>query len=405
MRWLIVEDSLESRRGHWFEYLEGFCRKLLELGDEVTLLVSKRAEAFIPEQLDAKPILPESAFSKMSDGASAFKRYGRIPFHSWQTFWAVWKFLRKAPAPNVIFVPTVIVHHLLAWVALARLGIVGKKSCLLLFFPTLPILKTGDTITLDGSSSSMLMQVLFRMLCFGIKRGTIVFGVETHAMKEAAEHLFSVPFTYFPHPVHSLQGTPPPITDHRSSPFTMACYGQARHEKGSDLLVKAIGIYLEKNPQSRARFVLQWMEDFPGADGQIIRLSESLKKNARVEIVNRLFEFGEHAKRLAWTQALLLPYRCSSYGLRVSRVAIEAMVNGIPMVATRGTTLAEQTGEFGATVLCEDENVQSLVSAIEEMERNCEALAAKAREQQEEAQLHFSVQQFRHTISLITKTV
>ena len=53
MRWLIIEDSLEGRQGHWFEYLENFCRELPRLGDSVTLLVSRRAEPFILNRLGA----------------------------------------------------------------------------------------------------------------------------------------------------------------------------------------------------------------------------------------------------------------------------------------------------------------------------------------------------------------
>jgi glycosyltransferase involved in cell wall biosynthesis len=117
-----------------------------------------------------------------------------------------------------------------------------------------------------------------------------------------------------------------------------------------------------------------------------------------VKIVDRYFAEGEYAQRLAGTQVLLLPYRCSSYTLRVSRVVIEAMVHGLPVVATRGTTLAEQAEAFGAAVLCEDENVESLVAAMETMERNFEALAATAREQQAKAREHFSVRQFRETL-------
>ncbi|MEI9864586.1 MAG: hypothetical protein WDN00_08545 [Limisphaerales bacterium] len=36
MRWLIVEDALRDRKGHWFEYLGTFARELRALDDEVT---------------------------------------------------------------------------------------------------------------------------------------------------------------------------------------------------------------------------------------------------------------------------------------------------------------------------------------------------------------------------------
>ena len=240
------------------------------------------------------------------------------------------------------------------------------------------------------------MFILLQALGPEITSGKVVLGAETHEMKTAAANAFGVPFTYFPHPVSSPFSST--STASAPPPLIMACYGQARHEKGSDLLIRAIETYLKRHPESSTRFVFQWIEDFCDTDGRIIQLSESLKKNPRVEIVNRFFEVGEYAKRLAWTQVLLLPYHCSSYGLRVSRVAIEAMGNGIPVVATRGTTLAEQARQFGSAVLCEEDDEESLVAAIETAEQHYESLAVRARQMQVPARRHFSVEHFRNIL-------
>jgi glycosyltransferase involved in cell wall biosynthesis len=445
MRWLIVEDSLQGRGGHWFEYLGDFCRELPRLGDEVTLLVSRRAEPFIREQLGGRPVLPESAFVKMSDGAPAWRRYARIPIHAWQTFWAVRRYLRSAPEPEVIFVPTVIVHHLLAWAALVKLGLKRGNARVLLFFPGLPIRRGIHAAVLDGSPTSKLQAKLLRWLEPEIRAGKVILGVETHAMKQAAEQAFGLPFTYFPHPVHAtkiesrkqkaeigeaeqkcgkqkeeiaksetyqvsgqwsvvsgpssdLRSPSSELRTSNSELLTMACYGPARHEKGSEVLAAAMEQHLARFPNSRVRFVLQWLKDFSTTSGGTARLPAILRQHPRVEIVDHYFADGEYAQRLASTQALLLPYRRSSYALRVSRVVIEAMVHGLPVVATRGTTLAEQAEAFGAAVLCEDENVESLVAAIETLEQNYEALAATASERQAKAREHFSVRQFREAL-------
>jgi len=452
MRWLIVEDSLQGRGGHWFEYLGDFCRELPRLGDEVTLLVSRRAEPFIREQLGGQPVLPESAYGKMSDGAPVWRRYARIPIHAWKTFRAVRRYLRTAPEPDVIFVPTVIVHHLLAWAALVKLGLKRGNARVLLFFPGLPIRRGIHAAVLDGSPTSKLVRKLLRWLGPEIRAGKVILGVETHAMKQAAEQAFGLPFTYFPHPVHATKiesrNSKSEIGDRRSevgnaekkygkqkeeiaesetyqvsgqwsvvsgpssdlrSPsselrtsnselLTMACYGPARHEKGSEVLTAAMEQHLARFPNSRSRFVLQWLKDFSTASGGTAHLPATLRQHPRVEIVDHYFADGEYAQRLASTQALLLPYRRLSYALRVSRVVIEAMVHGLPVVATRGTTLAEQAEEFGAAVLCEDENVESLVAAIEKTEQNYAALAARACERQAKAREHFSVRQFREAL-------
>ena len=402
MRWLIIEDSLESRKGHWFEYLEDFHRELPGLGDEVTLLVSWRAEPFIQTQLGALPQLPESSFLKLSDGSPFWRRYARIPVHAWKTLWAVRKYLRSAREPDVIFVPTVIVHNLLAWVVLIKLKLKRGNARVLLFFPGLPICKTGEATALDGSPTSKLTGKLLRWLAPEIGAGKVILGVETQAMKQAGEEVLGVPFTYFPHPVQPIE-TPPAATGW----ITMACYGVARSEKGSDVFALAMEKYLARFPDSRIRFVIQWLDNFTNASGGVADLPATLRNHPRVKIIRRLLGDGEYAQHLQAAQVLVLPYRCSSYALRVSRVVIEAMVNGLPVIVTKGTTLATQAEDFGTGLTCEDGDPDSLAEAIAEMESRFDEMRKRALNARAMAAELFSVREFRHIIqaSAITSPV
>src|SRR6202034_102242 len=146
--------------------------------------------------------------------------------------------------------------------------------------------------------------------------------------------------------------------------------------------------YCRRYPESRVQFILQ------SVDGDAA-LWAHLKGNSRVQLIPNYFNNGEYIKHMAQTDALLLPYRRSSYGLRVSRVVIEAMVNGIPVATTHGTTLEEQAKEFGAAVFGEDENTESLVQAIREMEQNFTQLKEQAESRKVPVREHFSVRQFR----------
>ncbi len=71
MRWLIVEDALPDRKGHWFEYVETFARELRALGNQVKVLADRAAEPFLVEQLQVQPVLPASIWHHMGDGAGA----------------------------------------------------------------------------------------------------------------------------------------------------------------------------------------------------------------------------------------------------------------------------------------------------------------------------------------------
>ena len=398
MNWLIVEDSLEGRTGHWLEYLEGFHRELPRLGDTVTILTSRRAEPIIQETLGALPLLPEAAYLKMSDGASLARRYARIPIHAWRTHAALKRFLKQNPSPDIVFIPTVLVHHLLAWALLARHALRRSQTRVLLFFPGLPIRQFEGAAVLDGSPTSKLMCCLLRALRREIDTGQVVLGVETRAMQRAAEAAFGLPFTYFPHPVQVPDAVPPPSVSAPSACLTMACYGPARHEKGSDVLASAVQNHLERFPDSRVRFVLQWMQDFTMPGGRTAQLPEGLRRHPRVEIIDLFFGDGEYRRQLASTQALLLPYRRDSYALRLSRVAVEAMVYGLPFVATEGTTLWEQAGEFGAALACRDGDVESLTDVISRLDRDYAALRSQAETRKTAARTHFGVSTFRETL-------
>ena len=54
MKWLIVEDALRDRKGHWLEYVSTFGRELRALGDEVVVLCDRKAQGFVKEQTGAR---------------------------------------------------------------------------------------------------------------------------------------------------------------------------------------------------------------------------------------------------------------------------------------------------------------------------------------------------------------
>lgn len=388
MRWLIVEDALRNKKGHWFEYVSTFARELRALGDDVTILADRSAEPFIIEQLSAKPILPDSIWHRMGDTAGPLRRYARVPAHGWNTYRAVKSYIGSGEKYDVIFVPTVLVHHLLGWGWLIKRVLKKTSSRVILFFPNAPVkldLKT-NIASWQSAPTAKLFSRIIQSLWDEVAQGRVILGVETYPMRDALTRLSGVPFTYFPHPVYaeSIEGKKEKVP----GSLTFSSFGSARHEKGSDILVPAVDEFCRRYPGSRVRFVLQ------SVDGDA-ELWKRLKDNPRVRLIPNYFNNGEYIQHLGQTDALLLPYRRSSYGLRVSRVVIEAMVHGIPVVTTGGTTLEDQAREFGAAVFCEDENVESLVKAIRELEQQFLEKQRAAESKKTQAQNHFSVRQFR----------
>ena len=394
MRWLIVEDALRDRKGHWFEYLGTFARELHALGDDVTILADRAAEPFLREQLRVQPVLPASIWHRMGDGAGALSRYLRVPVHAWQTYRALKKYLLQNRPFDVIFVPTVMVHHLLGWTWLIKRVLKGAPGKVVLFFPNTPIFldENKNEPAWQPAPTAKLFCRLIRSLRKEVKRGRVILGAETQPMRAALMHLTGVPFTYFPHPVAPLIAP----TGARSelpepSPIIMGSYGSARHEKGSEVLVTAVEEYCRRHPTARVQFVLQ------SADGDS-KLWARLENHPKICLIPDYFPDGEYVRQLGATDVLLLPYRRSSYALRVSRVVIEAMVQGLPVVTTRQTTLEDQSKKFGAAVLCVDGKAETLVQAIHEMVQNFPAMKELAARQKTVAREHFSVAEFRRIL-------
>ena len=605
MKWLIVEDALRGRKGHWLEYVSTFVRGLKDLGDEVTVLCDRKAEGFILEQTGARPVLPESIWHHMGEGAGALRRYARVPGHAWATFVAVRKVFRAqfsekedlttestedteasdgrclarpsgaefsnpftselardcentsptrgasghasslpatshslratvpeslTPAtsyplpatfspPDWIFVPTVLVHHLMGWWLLLKTGSVPRKSRVLLFFPNLPIrLDNVGRAYWNAGPTTKLMAWLFSSLRKEVDGGRVLLGVETHAMRRALEVLIQMPVIYLPHPVEAnttglqvettnqtnlhergrqgdAQGTcagasepgslasklaDSPVSDSlirfadgpalapeaprtvpggimqdftgqddeskiaegaklvpssatrnaldsghstldsevSASPIVFGCYGAARWEKGSDIFLKAIRLVLQKaeklkslDPRPSAldsslaataagrplRFAIQWVENFRDDSGNLVSIDPWLLEHPQVEVIERYFEGDEYLQQLAGTDVMVLPYR-SPYRLRVSRVVIEAMINGLPVITTRETTLFEQAEKCGVAVGCNEGSAESLAQAMLDVAERFVGLQEDAMIMAKTAAESFSVDYFRELL-------
>lgn len=196
-------------------------------------------------------------------------------------------------------------------------------------------------------------------------------------------------------------------------PVVFGCYGAARWEKGSDIFQEAMWLILRKAENLKLeklksfvpehsllddlRFAIQWVEDFTDDNGNLVKLDLWLKNHPQVEVIGRYFQGDEYDKQLERTDVMVLPYR-SPYRLRVSRVVIEAMMHGIPVIATRGTTLFDQAHEYGAAVGCEEGSAEGLAQAMLEVAEGFEKMRVSAMERATTAAKKFSVNYFRELL-------
>ncbi|MEM6910427.1 MAG: glycosyltransferase [Verrucomicrobiota bacterium] len=269
---------------------------------------------------------------------------------------------------------------------------------MLLFFPNTPIhLAEDGSPQVNADPTARLFVWLIRKLSREVGNGRVILAAETESMVAALTNVTGVKFTYLPHPVRLPVGRDDPNLDSIRKVPLLGAYGAARHEKGSDILQTAIRSVLAENSEFGAAFTMQWLDDFEDEGGRWVSKDEYLQRQPKFRFIQEYFKEGGYMEQVSRTSVMMLPYR-DNYALRVSRVVIEAMIMGIPVIATEGTTLHQQAQKFGVCVSCRDGCVDSLKNAIEEAVEGLEQLQARAVEKADAARDHFSVKNFRRLL-------
>ncbi len=132
-------------------------------------------------------------------------------------------------------------------------------------------------------------------------------------------------------------------------PRRLLCFGRLLPYKGLDLLAAAVAV-LPRDAAVTIRVVGSGPES-PALD--------ALRACRGVTVENRWVPETEIGALLAWSDALILPYREASQ----SGVAAAALAAGRPVIATRVGGLREQLAGAPQAVLCEPE-AESLARAI-----------------------------------------
>jgi glycosyltransferase involved in cell wall biosynthesis len=392
MNWLIIEDALKDRYGHWLEFIQTFKEGLAELGDNLEIIGPRNCDASLVSELAVEPILPDSLWGK-SKGSSRIGKAASMLVWLTASFVAVSRRLARLPAEVIVFVPTVGIPHLILWWALLFSRRVPAQAKLLLYFMATPV-----RISALGKPEpwGVWGKVFFRILgsLAGISRSErLVLATETEALSRALSELSGARFVTLPQPVRPIASGKKSI----SGTVLVGSYGPARHEKGSDLMIVAIEKFLGKTDCPDIIFAVQWTEDFDSGDGTRATISERLRADRRFVCIDHLFASGEYADWLERTSLMLLPYR-NDYALRGSRVVLEAVTHGIPVLVSRGTTLEEHMSAFGAGLSCDVSSPDDIVTALETAIARIDEFAKAAAARQSGAREHFSVARLRQVL-------
>lgn len=148
----------------------------------------------------------------------------------------------------------------------------------------------------------------------------------------------------------------PPATPHKHTPFRLIFAGTGSRRKGADLLVPI----MERLGEG-FELIVVGTNEIPAT-----------KLPQNITIRGRLQSNEDLADAYRSANALLFPTRLEGFGL----VALEAMACGLPVIATRGSSLVEVIEEEVTGILCPQDDVNAFASAARMLATNREAMTA-----------------------------
>jgi glycosyltransferase involved in cell wall biosynthesis len=287
--------------------------------------------------------------------------------------------------------------HLLAYTFLARSGQIPAVSrCLLLFVQGFGVYAGPDQpVDFPASASNRLARWCFRRLRRHVADGNIVLAAETEAMREELALFSGLPVVLFPHPV---QVQPLQASAQQARPITITCPGFARYEKGNDLLLEACRLLWAETGFETVHVMCQWPEPFALPDGLMLTPAPDLVADPRFELINENLDEQAYHALLARTDLIVLPYRRESYHNRVSRVAIEAAIHGLPLLPMRGTWAEELSALAGGSDVIEDESAEAIADGLVSALRMLDTLKQQASRQKASVAMHHSIYAFRERL-------
>jgi len=383
-RLMLAEEALKNHVGHFYEYNRAVVDAHRPLGVETVVAAHLDVSPDVRSAIGAEPVFPQTSWDGIYAHSNPWRRYLSVAHHNYRVYSVMREFLRRRGPFDCVFAPTVTIHHVIGWQALARAELGHNMGRLVLFFRnSIGSYSGSGAPTLSGFKQRIWRHV-FKALRPEIATGRILLATDSPQLAAEYELLAGAAPRVFPQPnfvTRNARETP----FNPSEPFTFGCLGPARLEKGVDLFQEAIRIFLATCPEANVRFVIQWNHPIHLEDGSLLAVDPLLADDPRVAILNQEMDSAAYEAALLDLDCMVLPYRRASYAARISGVAVEAASAGIPLIFTENTWVADLVETCGVGIALRDEDVSDLVRALIETYRSREELSRQARARAPEA--------------------
>ena len=155
-----------------------------------------------------------------------------------------------------------------------------------------------------------------------------------------------------------------------NAPLRFGFFGEARREKGFEILLEALEMLSSAGQLGGLEFVVQsYVRDGFAAQaalGAANRLAGRPRQNVR--LIEGEMDAARFADEVFACDVLVLPYLAECYRTRNSGIFTDALAAGVAVVVTEGTWMAEQLQKHpGAGVCVPDRDPRALAAAVARM--------------------------------------
>jgi glycosyltransferase involved in cell wall biosynthesis len=372
MKVLIVEDALTGLKGHWFQYISDIVRDGKNAGYDVEVAIPKDAAPEVLARLPSHAILSTSLSKRKTTKTSFFFSISRIFSSNRSLYLDLKEFLRSDNYYDLIISPSTRVDHLFAYIFIYKKCFPVKATGLALIFIDALANYTQDYQKKNYGLKLLPFKFGFWLTKILTKRDNFRLLTESPEMARQYHDFSGLSFAVVPHVTVMLTLEAPregalSTNSQDARPLVFATFGFTRYDKGLDVYQEAVKYIQEQDGCLPAQFVMQWTGDYNLPDGRLVQKDPMLMTLPQVTYLPPFVESEEYIEWIAKTDVIVIPYRVGFYRDRMSRVAVDAAIAGIPIIYPRRTWMESFVKQFASGIPFEAGYPDSLAEAIREI--------------------------------------
>ncbi|OYQ31574.1 hypothetical protein CHU95_20750 [Niveispirillum lacus] len=365
---VIVDHSLSSQGGHYFEYSRAVAQGAVQRGWQVQILANcqLRLDNDVPleQALGVQAVRPVFSYG--------WNHWSDIPPHRPASGHFGHDVLQELAAAGAGSDDLVLIHTL-GWSQLAQLlwSLSAIPPWRAAGLPRFSIVLRYDPRDLNPAYSSKLAGLFGRLAANKLMSGRVRFHTDTDRLTALCGRLLRAVASTLPIPfdqaamVRALEQVANKDANGfgPQAPLTLAYIGDAREEKGYPLLPEMVRQMWDSHFRTgRVRLLAQSNFNVAGGEPSVPEARQRLRQfpSPEVQLLTSALDTQAYYGLLAAADIVLIPYDCERYQARSSGIMVQAQCAGKVVVTSSGSWM-ETRGATGTVTFDEPANFVAAV--------------------------------------------